>query len=317
MDINSSNFPRRDFITTAMTAVLAAALGLRAAKTCAAQPPTKRLPVGLQLCSVIPSMQSDRDGTLKAIAEMGYEGVELTTRFGGFYGLTPQELRRRLDDQGLRCAGWHPIESELTENNVAQTLDTALVLGAKFITQADLAVAKDQLGNADAWQRATDRFNALADRFAPHGIFVGLHNHTEELGKIGDVSAWELFFQNTRAAVSHQIDTGHFVEGGGDPVKMIRRFPGRTTSIHLKEAPRNRPPGPRAPDDPFQSGRKLNLFGEGTVTWDDIFAACETVGGTQWYFMETYMGQGPIEGRDLAYAKHMIEFMRSKGRAKG
>lgn len=308
----NTNLTRRDFISA--TAGMAAALGLRAERL-ATKMPTKRIPVGLQLCSVIPSLEKDREASFKAIAEMGYEGVELTTRFGGFYKLTPLKLRRLLDDHRLICAGWHPVESELYKDNVAQTIENALILGVRFISQADLVVSKEQLGSPDAWRRAAERFNGLSERFAPHGISVGLHNHTEELGKIGDSTGWEIFFENTRAAVSHQIDTGHCVEGGGDPVRMIRRFPGRTQTIHLKVNPRNRPPGNEAADDPFQSGRKMNLFGGGSMPWDDIFDACESVGGTQWYFMETYMGHKPIEGRDLAYARHMIDFMRSKGRA--
>jgi sugar phosphate isomerase/epimerase len=68
-----------------------------------------------------------------------------------------------------------------------------------------------------------------------------------------------------------QVDTGNCIDGGGDPVALIRRFPGRTATIHLKEFSKTKP-------DAF--------IGGGDVPWKAVFEACETVGGTEWYIVE-------------------------------
>jgi sugar phosphate isomerase/epimerase len=66
--------------------------------------------------------------------------------------------------------------------------------------------------------------------------------------------------------------------GGGDPVAILRKFPGRATTVHLKE-----------------SGGG-GVVGEGKVKWKEILDLCSTTGGTQWYIVE-FGGSphGPIE----------------------
>ena len=59
----------------------------------------RKLLIGLQLYSVRDDCAKDLPGTLKAVAKMGYSGVE----FAGYYGRTAQELRRMLDENGLKC----------------------------------------------------------------------------------------------------------------------------------------------------------------------------------------------------------------------
>ena len=60
-----------------------------------------RIPIGLELYSVRQDLDRDPRGTLKAVAEMGYEGVE----FAGPPKLSGEELRKLLDEFGLVCCG--------------------------------------------------------------------------------------------------------------------------------------------------------------------------------------------------------------------
>ena len=68
-----------------------------------------------------------------------------------------------------------------------------------------------------------------------------------------------------------QLDTGNCLEGGGDPVALLKRYPGRAASIHAKEFSRTKP-------DVF--------LGDGDVPWKAVFEACEVPGGIQWYIVE-------------------------------
>ncbi|MCS7309894.1 MAG: sugar phosphate isomerase/epimerase, partial [Armatimonadetes bacterium] len=63
----------------------------------------ERIPIGVQLYSVRDDCAKDLPGTLAAIAKMGYEGVE----FAGYHGYSARDLRKLLDDNGLKCCGTH------------------------------------------------------------------------------------------------------------------------------------------------------------------------------------------------------------------
>ncbi len=96
------NLSRRDLLK--MTAGTAAACAVGAAPMdLFAKPKKEKLPIGLQLYSVRKQCEKDLPGVLKAVAEMGYEGVE----FAGYYDRTADELKKLLDGNGLKCCGTH------------------------------------------------------------------------------------------------------------------------------------------------------------------------------------------------------------------
>jgi len=79
------------------------------------------IPMGLQLYSVRSECARDLPGTLKAVAKMGYDGVE----FAGYYGYSAQDIRKLLDDFGLKCCGTHTsLASLLSENCPAPSSST-------------------------------------------------------------------------------------------------------------------------------------------------------------------------------------------------
>jgi sugar phosphate isomerase/epimerase len=71
--------------------------------------------IGLMLYTVRGECAADLQGTLRAVAEMGYEGVELFD----LHGHGPQQVRDWLDELGLAVAGRHvplaALDSELPE----------------------------------------------------------------------------------------------------------------------------------------------------------------------------------------------------------
>ena len=79
--------------------------------------------------------------------------------------------------------------------------------------------------------------------------------------------------------------------GGGDPIAMLRKFPGRSVSIHLKD----------------HGGKPGAVFGEGNVDWSEVFQICETIGGTRQYIIEEEGRKGP---EALAAVRRAIENFR-------
>ncbi|GAG48180.1 unnamed protein product, partial [marine sediment metagenome] len=91
-----------------------------------------RIPIALQLYSVREDCQKDVAGTLKAVAEMGYEGVE----FAGYHGSSAEELRKILDDVGLKVVGSHLRLSVLQGDELAKTIEFNKALGNKRLVIA-------------------------------------------------------------------------------------------------------------------------------------------------------------------------------------
>ena len=94
---------RRDVLSWAAAAGVALVAGERLALAAKPRKAPKKIPIGLQLYSVRNDCAKDLPGVLRAVARMGYEGVE----FAGYHGRSAKELRQLLDDNGLKCCGTH------------------------------------------------------------------------------------------------------------------------------------------------------------------------------------------------------------------
>jgi len=224
-----------------------------------------RIPIALQLYSVREECARDLPGTLAAIAKMGYEGVE----FAGYYGYSAAELRKMLDDLGLKVAGTHIGLDTLLGDNLPRTIEFNRTLGNRFLIVPGLP--EERRHSRAAWLQTAHLFNEIAERVAPAGMLVGYHNHHIEFVPMDGELPWDIFFGNTRQDVVMQLDTGNAMHGGADPVPFLERYPGRALTIHIKE---------------FSRTNEKALIGEGDVRWNEVFRLCETVAGTQWYIVE-------------------------------
>ncbi len=224
-----------------------------------------RIPIALQLYSVRKECERDLPGTLKAVAEMGYEGVE----FAGFYGRSARELRAMLDDLGLQVAGAHIRIESFLGDQLAATVEFHRELGNRFLIVPSLP--EERRNSRQAWLETARLFNDLAERLIREGMYIGYHNHHVEFTPIDGELPWDTFFSNTRPEVVMQLDLGNALHGGGDPISFLERYPGRALTIHLKE---------------YSADNPKAIIGEGDVQWAKVFELCESVGGTQWYIVE-------------------------------
>jgi sugar phosphate isomerase/epimerase len=85
---------RRDFL-----AVAASAAALHGQKR-------KHIPIGLLIYAVLADWRKDFDGTLRAVAQMGYEGVELT-QYESWTPARTKEVRALLDSIKLKVFATH------------------------------------------------------------------------------------------------------------------------------------------------------------------------------------------------------------------
>ncbi|HET6251027.1 MAG TPA: sugar phosphate isomerase/epimerase [Tepidisphaeraceae bacterium] len=272
---------RRDMLRLAAAAGAAMALPMAGF----ADEPKKKIPIGLELYSVRTLIPKDFPGTIEKIGKMGYQGVE----FAGYHGWDrkPQELRKLLDDNGLKCCGTHTALPTLEGDELKKTAELHTILGNKFLICPSLS-AKDAAG----WLDLAKKFNDISARAKEFGMLVGYHSHPGDFKKYDGKTSWEIFFDNTVPAVVHQLDTGNTMEGGGDPLTLIKKYPGRTKTTHIKEF----------------GGPPTAALGEGKIDWKTLLAAYESVGGTEWYIVE-YEHDKPVE-----VIKKSLDYLHSIGR---
>ena len=237
-----------------------------------AKPTKKRIPVGVQLYSVRDECGKDLPGTLSQIAEMGYEGVE----FAGYYGRDAQTLRKMLDERGLKCCGTHTALDTLLGDELAKTIEFHKTLGNRFLIVPGLP--GNRRNSAQAWLDTAKLFNDIAAKLKPHGMRTGYHNHSIEFKPMDGKVPWDIFFGNTVPEVVMQLDTGNAMHGGGETVPLLKRYPGRAGTLHVK---------------PFSRANPKAVVGEDELPWGEIFTLCETLGGTEWYIVEYEVGGVP------------------------
>ncbi len=227
-----------------------------------------KIPVALQLYSVRDDCARDILGTLKAVADMGYDGVE----FAGYYGRSADDLRKMLDDLGLKVAGTHIGIDTLLGDELKKTVAFNKTIGNRFLIVPWLP---DQYRDSKAaWLKTARLMNEIAKKVKPEGMRVGYHNHIMEFQPIDGEMPWDIFFGATVPDVVMQLDTGNAMYGNvsADGVlQIMRRHPGLAATVHLKE---------------FSSKDEKALIGEGEMKWKEFFKLCETIGGTEWYIVE-------------------------------
>jgi sugar phosphate isomerase/epimerase len=271
---SSREMTRRSFVRQSALGMAGATLGLSLTQTHAAT--GAKIPVGLQLYSVREQCAKDLPGVLAAVSKIGYKGVE----FAGYHGRSAKELRKMLDDNGLVACGTHTPYDSVLPAKLKETVEFNRIIGNKF-----LIVPWMEGKSKEEWLEKAKLFNRLADEVKPDGRWVGYHAHAHDFQKFEGVSGWDLFFGNTKPAVIMQLDTSNCCEGGADPVAVLKKYPGRARSIHLKA----------------YGGGPDAVIGEDKVDWKAVFQFCETKGKTEWYVLEHESGTDPLEAVKRSY----------------
>lgn len=229
-----------------------------------------RYPVGLELYSVRGALQKDLKGTVTAVAKMGYPIVEF---YSPYYSWTPdyaKEVRKLLDDLGLRCLSTHNGAVSFSPDGISKAVELNGILGSRYIVMA----SPPRVENMDGWKKVAEMLNQAGEKMAAAKMRPGYHNHQQEFRPVEGVRPIEIIARETVKSVVLQLDVGTCIEVGQDPVDWIRKNPGRFACIHLKDY------------SPEQGKGYRVLFGEGAAPWKQIFQAAESVGGVEFYLIE-------------------------------
>ena len=231
----------------------------------------KSIPVGVLLFAVQKQLDSDFEGTLRAVAGMGYDGVEFTH----YIDWTParaKEVRKALDSLHLRCYSTHN-EPKVFVDRLDHAIEVNHILGSESISCVRGLAAKPggpgfQASGLDGWKRLRDVLQKSAERLRAGRQRCAFHNHVVEFEAIEGrrpidilAEAPDLVFQTDIWMCSRHAD----------PVAFLEQYPGRSDCILVTDG---------------SSGMgKPTLLGQGNMSWPRIFDAAENKGRIRFYLI--------------------------------
>jgi len=268
-----STVSRREFVKRAATQ--AAVAGFLSAGGFELRANPLGLPIGCQTWPVRAMIAKDFPGTIKHLAEAGFQAVELCSPVGyadsGFAGLAKYagaELRRILEGAGVACVSSHFSMKELRENQERR------IVWAKDVGLTQMIVPSlngPRQPTMDDVKRAAEEYNRMGERSAKAGIQQGLHNEEFELSTVDGQRTYDLLL----ALLDPQLVKFQFqvstISRGYDAREYFTNYPGRFFSMHVQ--------GWSA------EAKKIMPVGQDTLDWKKIFTAAKT-GGIKNYFVE-------------------------------
>lgn len=269
---------RRTFLQTVGLATAAAALPK---DLLAVEGAATLNPIGLQLYTVRSLMSKDVDGTLATVAAIGYREVE----FAGYFNKEPAALRATLDRLKLKSPSCH-LGLDAVEAGFDASAAAAKTMGHEWVVVASTSPRFFQ--SVTALKELAQRFNVIGKRAKDAGLRFGYHNHNIEFKVVeGSVPIDVLISQTDPGLVDFEMDVYWVTQGGGDPLSLIEKYPGRFKLMHAKDAS-----GP--PD------QKMRDVGSGVIDWKKIFAARKQA-GVRHVFVERDDAEDPVASITASY----------------
>ena len=179
---------------------------------------------GLQLYSVRDITQTDFEGALRQVAEMGYTMVEPA----GFFGHEAKEVAAMLKTYGLKCCSTHTSLTEISEN-IKGVIDFHRAIGC-----SDIIIPSARFKTKEELDNTIERMNAALPIIEAEGMKLHYHNHSKEfwLNKDGLIAEDELA---KRTRINFELDTFWVFNAGLDPLTVMEQYRDRLEFIHLKD----------------------------------------------------------------------------------
>jgi len=281
---------RREFIKKSSTALGAAALAMSFPGGLASCVNTKALSFGFQTWTLRNQLGNDLPGTLEMMAGMGYREVEFCsplgytgTPFEKFNSMSGTELRKIIEDAGLKCVSSHYNMGEL-RNHLENRIDWSQQMGITQIIASSFWLPKD--ASVDDYRHACDELNEIGLKTKDAGIQCGFHNHHMEFEKRGDELIYDALLEQLDPDLVKMQFQVAVVNIGYHAADFFRKHPGRFISAHLAD---------------WSSDLNNQVpIGQGDVNWPDFFEAAKT-GGVNNFYVEM----------DPATFKESAEFLMS------
>ena len=260
----------------------------------------KDIILGIQLYSVRDDMKKDPLGTLKQLAAMGYKNVEHANYVDRkFYGYSPKDFKKVLDDLGLKMPSGHTVMSgkdwDAQANDFTdvwkQTVDDAATVGEMYVISPWLDESLRK--NYDDLLKFLDVFNKSGELCKKSGLKFGYHNHDFEFKySLNGKKIYDIILEHTDPKlVLQQIDIGNMYGAGGRALEILKKHPGRFQSMHVKDEIKAKNGGEM--NDEYES----TVLGKGILPVKEIVDLFREKGGTTEFIIEqeSYQGISPLD----------------------
>jgi sugar phosphate isomerase/epimerase len=284
---------RRQFISTSALGVGSALVmsKIPMAPGTNSLPGSLKLPVGFQVWTVKDMLIKDFPGTLKMMAGLGYQSLEMcsppgyeSSGFGPLMKMKAKEMKQIINDAGLICESSHYGFSEL-KNNLDERITFAKESGQKQMILSSFGLpAKATMSD---WLKSADELNKIGEKVKKSGLHMGYHNHHMEFEKIDGTLIYDaLLKQFNPEFIKMQFQVA-VISIGYKASTYFTKYPGRFISAHLAD---------------YSSTEKKEVpVGQGIVDWKEFFATIDK-GGVKNIFVE--MGMATF--KDSAAYLHSI-----------
>lgn len=285
---------------------------------------TKQLErIGVGLFTIPKLLDQDFEGTMKLLADIGYKEVELFGPYPfstpeahegwrpiaaalgmeqtGYYGLTPQQVKDVLDENGLTSPSMH-TDLQTLRQRMPQLAEAAHLLGQHYVILP--SIPERERSTLDDYRRFADEFNEIGASAVAEGIRFAYHNHGYGLSELEGQVPFQLILEQTDPAlVDMQLDIYWNTAGGGDPLAYLHDYPGRFRLMHIKDMAQRVP----VPDDMNNPQAWMSLFqhiadaGDGVLDLPAIIRQGLEL-GVKHFLLERDLAPNPQETLQKSYA---------------
>ena len=234
--------------------------------------------VGFQVYTIREMLVKDFPGTLKMMANLGYQGVEMcspkgyiTSGFEPLVKMKPEDMRKIINESGLSCKSSHFTFGEL-KDNLSERIDFASKLGLTQMICSSFWLPKE--ATMSDWLKSCDQLNEIGLKTKQAGLQLGFHNHHMEFEKIDQELIYDsLLKQFDPNLVKMQFQVA-VISIGYKASSYFLKYPGRFISAHLADWSTNE--------------SKQVAVGKGIVDWKELYNAAE-IGGVKNFYVEMDM----------------------------
>ena len=258
----------------------------------------KKAITGIQLYSIRDDMQKNPLDTLKKLADMGYRYVEHASYTDRkFYGYGAKEFKKILDDLGLHMKSGHTVMGpkawDESKNDFTDawkyTVEDAAVAGQQFVISPSLE--EKYRKDINVLKRFLAVFNKSGELCKKSGMKFGYHNHDFEFNtKVDGMLLYDIILKETDPdLVIHQMDMGNMYGAGGRALELLKQYPGRYASLHVKDEIKS--------DKGSMGGYESTILGTGVIQVKEVLDLARKIGGTSHFIIEqeSYQGKTPLD----------------------
>ena len=218
----------------------------------------KDINIGIQLYSVRDEIKEyGVDAVFSALQECGCNTVE----FAGFYGLTPSEMKEKLEKYSLR-----PLAAHISIDKIEENLPYIDELGISKVYIPGYSI--DKLLDEAGYKEFVEKANAVKLLLDARNVAFGYHNHAKEFE-----GGRELVYNMTRdiPGFSAELDIYWAKAAGREPTEVIESYGKRITALHIKDMDKR-----AEPSDPEKFPNAI--IGEGQCNAHEAFDAALSIG---------------------------------------